>query len=141
MSSKYDFGQVGKTFPFCFFSDCPRSGECLRYCAGRELPDNWFLGPAVYPGAYRQGECRFFRKNEKVRLATGFGGGPMKHVILAMRRKLTEYLHGNGTYYLYRNGKKWLTPEQQENITEMCRHYGYTGEVTFECYKDDYDFT
>lgn len=141
MSSKYDFSQVGKGFVFCFLSDCPRCNECLRYCAGRELPDDRPFGPAVYPGAYCQGECRFFRKNEKVRLATGFGGGPMRHVFLALRRRMTEYLHGNGVYYQYRNGKKWLSPEQQEHIIEMCRRYGYTGEVTFDCYKDDYDFT
>ena len=99
------------------------------------------IGPAVYPGSCHNGECRFFRKNEKVRLATGYGGGDMKHVFLAMRLKLTEYLGGNGEYYKYRNGKKWLSPEQQAYICELSRRYGYTGEVAFDCYKEDYDFT
>lgn len=141
MNSEYDFSWVGNGFVFCFLEDCPRREECLRYCAGRELPEDRIVGPAVYPGAFHNGECSFFRKNEKVRLATGFGGGAQKHVFLAMRNKLTEYLRGNGEYYKYRNGKKWLSPEQQAYICDLCRRYGYKDEVTFDCYKEDYDFT
>ena len=58
-----------------------------------------------------------------------------------MRHRISGYLGGNGTYYLYRNGKKWLSPKQQEDIRRIFRESGYTDEVVFGKTKEDYDFT
>ena len=55
--------------------------------------------------------------------------------------RLTQYLGGNGTYYLYRNGKKWLTPRQQADIRAIFRRAGYKEEVVFGETRIDYDFT
>jgi hypothetical protein len=62
-------------------------------------------------------------------------------MFVEMRRRITNYLGGNGTYYLYRNGKKWLSPQQQEDIRNIFRNAGYTDEVVFEKTKETYDFT
>lgn len=77
-------------------------------------------------------------------MATGFvvAGNPrMGDAFVRMRHKLTAYLGGNGTYYLYRNGKKWLSPRQQDDIREIFRRAGYQEEVEFGVTKEDYDFT
>ena len=65
----------------------------------------------------------------------------MGDAFLRMRHRLTNYLGGNGTYYLYRNGKKWLSPSQQEGIRRMFRQAGYEMEVEFDTTKQAYDFT
>lgn len=144
MEKKYDFKQVPASWIYCFNSNCPLSGECLRYQSGLEIPDDLPWGNAVFPSSMKDGHCRFYRKDEKVTLATGFivAHNPrMGDAFVRMRHALTRYLGGNGTYYLYRNGKKWLSPSQQAAIREIFRNAGYQEEVEFGTTKVDYDFT
>ena len=120
------------------------SGRCLRFQSALELPQDCSWGYAVFPNALRDGHCNFFRPDEKVRLATGFvveGNTLMSGIFVKMRRVLTSYLGGNGTYYLYRNGKKWLSPRKQRDIEALIRKHGYHGDIIFGQYRDDYDFT
>lgn len=144
MERKYDPKQIPANWIFCFNSSCPLAGECLRYQSGLEISDDRPWGNAVFLPSMKDGQCRFFRKDEKVTLATGFivAHNPrMGDAFVRMRHILTRYLGGNGTYYLYRNGKKWLTPRQQEDIREIFRRAGYQEEVEFGTTKLDYDFT
>lgn len=144
MEKKYDFNQIPASWKFCFNRDCPMCAECLRYQTALEIPDDRLWGEAVFPTALKEGRCQFFRKDEQVTLATGFTGGghpAMGDAFLRMRHRLTNYLGGNGTYYLYRNGKKWLSPSQQEDIRKMFRLVGYEMEVEFDTTKLAYDFT
>lgn len=139
---KYDFTQVPAGWKFCFNSKCPMHGECLRFQAALEMPEDREWGSAVFPTSLKNGQCRFFRKDEKVKLATGFitSDPNLNNMFVKLRQKLTTYLGGNGTYYLYRNGKKWLSPTQQEDIREIFRKAGYRGEVFFRDQKTDYNF-
>ena len=144
MQEKYDYSQIPSGWQYCFNGECPKAGECLRYQAGCQLPDDIDWGPAVFRGALKSGKCRFFRKDEKVVLATGFvleNNPSQNEMFRSLRLRLTHYLGGNGTYYLYRNGKKWLTPKQQEDIRQMFRRAGYKEEVEFGETKEAYDFT
>ena len=118
--------------------------QCLRYQTAQALPESYEMGEAVFPGALKNGRCRFFRKDEKVVLATGFlikGNPQMNERFRALRRYLTYYLGGNGTYYLYRNEKKWLSPQQQADIRAIFRDAGYQEEVVFGKTCLTYDFT
>ena len=139
---KYDFTEISSGWKFCFNSQCPMRGECLRYQAALEMPEDREWGYAVFPSALKNGRCKFFRKDEKVRLATGFvTDNPIQNnMFVRLRHQLTTYLGGNGTYYLYRNGKKWLSPTQQEGIREIFRKAGYRDEVIFKEEKEDYNF-
>ena len=144
MEQKYDFKQIPSGWRYCFHAQCPMKDQCLRYQTAQALPENYEMGEAVFPGALKNGRCRFFRKDEKVVLATGFliaGNSQMSERFRAMRHSLTHYLGGNGTYYLYRNGKKWLTPRQQADIRALFRRAGYKEEVVFGETRIDYDFT
>lgn len=143
MEKDYNFNEVPRNWRFCFNGACPRNGDCLRYQAALELPADWTSGQAVFPTALNNGECRYFRSNVKVRLATGFvikDNPQLSRMFVALRHVLTEHLGSQGTYYLYRNGGKWLTPAQQEGIRQTFRKAGYEGEVTFAEYKEDYVF-
>ena len=144
MEQKYDFNQIPKGWQFCFNADCPMHDTCLRYQTGQQLPDDYTWGSAVFPPSLKDGKCEFYRTDEKVVMATGFvvASNPrMSDMFVSMRRRLTHYLGGNGTYYLYRNGKKWLSPRQQEDIRRMFRAAGYKEDVVFGREKEDYDFT
>ena len=139
---KYDFTQVSAGWKFCFNSKCPMHGDCLRFQAALEIPEDREWGSAVFPTSLKNGQCRFFRKDEKVELATGFvtTDPNLNNMFVKLRQQLTAYLGGNGTYYLYRNSKKWLSPTQQEGIRKIFRKAGYRDEVFFRDQKTDYNF-
>lgn len=144
MEQKYDFKQIPSGWRYCFNAQCPMKDQCLRFQTALALSDSYEWGEAVFPGALKNGKCRFFRKDEKVLLATGFvskNQPRMNEMFVAMRHRLTQYLGGNGTYYLYRNGKKWLTPRQQADIRAIFRRAGYQEEVVFSETWLTYDFT
>ena len=144
ITKKYDFSRIPPSWRYCFNRDCPMSRQCLRFQTGLELPADLQSGKAVFPTALSGGQCSFFRRDEKVRLASGFviaGNPQLSSLFTALRHLIGNILGHGGTYYLYRNGKRWLTPAQQEAVTELMRDQGYTGEVVFAKYKDDYDFS
>jgi hypothetical protein len=64
----------------------------------------------------------------------------LNNMFVARRHRLMAYLGGNGNYYLYHNGKRWLSPEQQDNIRRIFLEAGYQGDVRFDQFKDDYFF-
>jgi len=144
MENKYDFKKIPPSWKYCFNSICPRCNECLRYQTGLEIPNDLEWGSAVFPTAVKDGKCTFFRQDEKVKLATGFivaDNPAMNDAFIRMRLTITRYLGGQGTYYLYRNGKKWLSPSQQADIQALFRKVGYKEEVVYGKYKVAYDFT
>ena len=144
MANKYDSSQIAPSWLYCFNAQCPKHDSCLRFQSALEMAADRDNGWAVYPNALKNGQCRFYRKDEKVMLATGFvvkDNPRVSSMFVEMRRRITNYLGGNGTYYLYRNGKKWLSPQQQEDIRNIFRNAGYTDEVVFEKTKETYDFT
>ena len=112
----------------CFNQQCPHRDDCLRYLAGQQLASRMQRGAAIYPSALSDGQCDYFCPAQPVRCAVGF-----RHLFdevraahsPAMHRELTAYLGGNGSYYLYRNGKKSLSPKQMEWIEGLFRRYGY----------------
>ena len=145
MNKKYDFSQIPPSWRFCYNEKCPMHEHCLRFQTALEVTEEWgTCGWAVLPSTLKNGECIFYRKDEKVTLATGFvvkDNPRVTNMFIEMRDKISGYLGGNGTYYLYRNGKKWLSPEQQEGIRRIFREAGYTEEVVFGKTKEDYDYT
>lgn len=144
MEKKYDFKQIPSGWRYCFNVQCPMKDQCLRFQTALALPESYEWGEAVFPGALKNGKCRFFRTDEKVVLATGFvidNHPRMNEMFVAMRHRLTRYLGSNGTYYLYRNEKKWLSPQQQADIRGIFRDAGYQEEVVFAKTCLTYDFT
>ena len=143
LKQDFDFASVPAGWQLCFCEDCPRHGECLRYRAGQHVPAKLHWGPAVYPTAWKSGECDFFREAQIVTLAWGFK--PLFRDVkqkdyTPLRDKIKGYLGGHGTYYRYNRGERLLNPEQQEWVLNLFRRYGYTEDLAFAQYKDAYDF-
>ena len=57
-----------------------------------------------------------------------------------LREQMKAYLGSHGAYYRYNRGEKLLNPEQQQWIVNLFRTYGYTENLTFEQYREVYDF-
>ena len=144
MEKKYNQDDIPINWKYCFNVACPMKDHCLPFQSALEIPQERTWGHAVFPSACHDGQCDYFRKDEPVTLATGFvvsGQPELNTMFVRMRRHLTAYLGGQGTYYLYRNGKKWLSPAQQETIRQMLGKAGFRGEVCFGITKQGYDFT
>jgi hypothetical protein len=86
-------------------------GECLRYQAALEMSEDREWGPAVFPTALKDGLCKYFRKDKTNIPATGFltSDHTLNDLFVKLCHQLAAYQGGYGTYYLYRNGKKWLS--------------------------------
>lgn len=143
-----DFDFLYDTLPsswlFCFNDSCPQAGECIRHLSSRHIPDDKTRGYAVYPNARKAGQCPYFKKIRRIRLAYGFN--TIFHDIKSkdenlIRVKIKFFLGGHSKYYRYNNGKKMLTPEQQEWIISLFRQFGYTENLVFDHYVDSYDFS
>lgn len=139
---QFRFEDVPKSFIFCFL-DCPLSSRCVLHRAGETVPAGTQFGTAVFPTA-RQGDgCPMFKELRVIHAAWGFSRlfAPVRATdIVSLRADVKNYLGGNGTYSRYKLGRRLLTPEQQRDILNIFRRYGYTEETQFDHYVDVVDF-
>lgn len=95
------------------------------------------------PNALQNGKCEFYVEKKVIRAAWGFHHLflNVKHVDdTPIRREIQQYLGSRPTYYRYMNGQLTLTPEQQADIIDIFRSYGYTEKLRFDYYVDRYSF-
>ena len=140
---RLQFSDVPTDWALCFNKECPLHAACLRFEAGKALPDNTTAAMCVTPKAGIGSDCKRFRIAETITVAAGFKSlfNKVKHEhYVEMRRKTMDYLGGETAFYRYRNGKYRLSPEQQEWIHRLFGRYGYTGLVEFDEYHDEYRF-
>ena len=139
----FDFNSVPYTWALCFNDACPMHDTCMRHFAGRHIPTDRAEGPAVYPAALQKGKCKLFVEKRIIRSAWGFSKLflDVKRVDdTPIRREIQEYLGSRTTYYRYMNGVLTLTPEQQNDIFDIFRAYGYTAKRDFDGYIDRYAY-
>lgn len=139
----FDFACVPPQWQLCFCEECPRHAECLRFLASQYAPDSLTWGPAIYPAAYKNGACPHFKEASVKRMAYGFKllfKEVKQKDYTHLREQMKSYLGSHGAYYRYNRGEKLLTPEQQQWIINLFRTYGYTENLTFEQYREVYDF-
>lgn len=138
-----DYNSIPPSYPLCFHGTCPLAATCLRHLAGEHLPADAVWGPAVYPTALKDGQCKMYHKTRVIHAAYGFDTlfhDVKKRDDTPLRDSLKSYLGGHGTYYRYNRGERLLTPEQQAAILDLFRSYGYTENLAFDHYRDVYDF-
>lgn len=143
MEDKFNFKQVPQDWAICYVPQCPRKDECLRYQMCLRAPQGRVYHKCILPTVLSQGECQHFRPIDKIRVALGFRNifNEVKAKdITRMRAELADFLGSQPTYYRYRDGRRSLTPLQQQWIRDMFRRYGYTEEIVFDDSKDIYSF-
>ena len=141
MEIKYE--NVPKEWPLCFLAMCGKKKSCLRYQAGLTMPTGIQTCMAVTPSVLKTSKCPMFWKKETMRTAVGFShifdDVKQRHAP-EMRAQIADYLGGNGTYYRYLHGERALAPEQQQWIRDLFVSYGYSEDISFDSYGEQYRF-
>ena len=142
---KIDFEKIPELWALCLNDKCPRAGECLRFQASSSIPETYKYWRCVLPNAWKNGECSCFQKMETVRMARGLNRLYKKVCETRTRHdirvELMAHFGSNGSYYRYKDGQRWLNPQQQQYILDLLRKYGCQAEDVFDEYADTYDFT
>ena len=141
-----DFKEIPDWWPVCGNGDCPMAGDCLRHAAWLSVPPTVTRWPSVMPTALLNGECKYFARMEKVRMARGFDKMfacvHSRDARVEIRLAITDYLGSKGTYYRYKHGERLLNPEQQQWILQLFSRYGYNAEgLSFDEYVSSYYYT
>lgn len=146
MNKQLNFEEVPHWWAICVDNSCPLCENCLRHHAARVAPVTATKHLCIIPHPADDGRCPHFVEDGTLRLARGFTGifsRVSREHHTAMKRQLMAYLGtatSKGTYYRYAHGERLLTPEQQAWIGRMMACYGYSPDVTFDDYVDDFIF-
>lgn len=135
---------AGKGLPYgwtyCFNEQCDVKDECVRFLSTRFLSEKRHSGNAVFPSAWRNGNCQYYEKLRIAKLAWGFDH-LYRNVTLkdapTLRCRLRGYLGSKGQYYRYKLGQLLLLPKQQLEIKELFHSYGYD-DVEFDHFKETF---
>ena len=137
-------GQIPPSFSPCFLNECPKTDTCLRFLAGKHIPDDKLGGLAIYPTILKKDTCPCYKAIRVIHAAYGFNT-LFKDIKLKddppLRNRIKAHVGGRSAYDRYHRGELLLTPEQQTWIIDLFRHYGYTENLHFDGYRDVYDFT
>lgn len=143
--AKIDFEEIPTWWPVCTNEACPMAADCLRQKACREVPESVTRWACVLPSVLKDGQCRYYQKAEVVRMARGlntiYKNVHSREARHGIRIDLTGHYGSKGAYYRYKDGERWLNPEEQQLVVDIVRRYGCQGEVDFDEYRDGYDFT
>ena len=142
-SNDFCWKDVPEGWPLCFNSSCPLHDKCLRFQAGLKVPDNLTITRCVTPRALTGEQCKHFAPMVPVRFAYGFSAiyeKVLKAHYTSLRKCMTMMLSGKRYYYEYMNGKRALTPEQQDQIRLLFKEYGYEDQVRFDRFEEHFAF-
>lgn len=143
LSPEFDYSQVPSWYVICTNETCPLKEDCLRFLAGSNVPNSTEIALCVMPKTMKDGHCRLYDRKTIVLMAEGFTtlyDKVMKKDFTRMRKAITHYLHGAKMYYEYKDGRRALTPEQQDWIRNFVKDQGYEWEVKFDHFYESYVF-
>jgi hypothetical protein len=131
-------------YALCFNEGCQLRDKCLHFQAYLLKPENQLGGPAIYPDAWKNGQCQRFNEAKLVQKAWGFTklyhNVPQRDKAEARQSVRSFFSHGCGPYYRYHHGENMLSPEQQDAIMKIIANYGSTEGIRFDHYVMAWDF-
>ena len=128
----------------CFINSCPLHEQCLRWLVGRHAPQEPLSHVAVNPLNPNVGvdNCELYRPNVRVIMKRGlthFYYDMPGHTEKAIRSALIGHF-GHKYYFEMRKGERLITPDQQQTIERVCRHYGWNGPLNYDGEQEDWDW-
>ena len=139
-----NYKDIPMGYPLCFNSECTKKDSCMHYQARLLLPEGRHYGPAIYPTAWQDGNCNYFREKRLVRKAWGFtklyDNVPQRQKAEARQSVHAFFGRGNGPYYRAHHGELMLSPKEQEEIIKILSKFGSTEGIKFDHYVTDWDF-
>ena len=132
-------------YTVCYQDQCPLHIQCLRWQVGQYVPNTASTYQCVNPRfeGVATDNCPMYRNDQKARFAKGmlniFNDNMPKRLEPAVRHGVIGLT--NRTYYFeYRNGSRLIPPALQKSIRDLFRENGWTDEVHFDDYVEDYDW-
>jgi hypothetical protein len=136
------FRQKAGSYLVCFIDSCPLREECLRWLVGQYADTTPMALTAVNPRNPQIGGdgCIMFRRKERAVMKRGF---------TRLYREMPTYMEQNirqmliaiftrKKYFEMRRGDRLITPEQQQDILDVCRRYGWTGPIAYDGEAEDW---
>lgn len=130
-------------YPVCTSESCPQRTHCLHALVAPEVLSRSRVYPQInaqHPD-YREGEaCTLYRSDRPERYARGFAQA-MSELSRTNYDDCTGYMIGlssKSQFYRLKRGDLLLAPEEQREILEILRSYGYEGEDPFDHYEVRY---
>ena len=131
-------------YPLCFNDECADKEKCMHYQARLLKGEGRLYGQAIYPTAWQDGNCKFFREKRLVKMAWGFtklyDNVPYREKAEARQCVHSFFGRGNGPYYRVHHGVNMLSPEEQEKILQIVAKFGSIEGIEFDHYITDWDF-
>ena len=144
MDQNLEIKNIPSGYNLCFNEACKLRDNCMHYQAYLRKPETVLAGPAIYPDAWKNGQCEHFNEVKIVTKAWGFTriyNNVPQYLVATARRKVSNYFsRGCGPYYRYHHGENKLTPHQQQDILNILAQYGPTEGLAFDHYETDWDF-
>ncbi|MBO4660891.1 MAG: hypothetical protein J5610_05485 [Prevotella sp.] len=136
------FREKAKHYLVCMVDTCPLRDRCLRHIVGRYVEGDSHIVSSVnphYPGVGEE-SCEFFRPNEYVMKKRGmvnFYHDMPGHMEYSIRRHLIR-IFGRYKYFEMRKGTRLITPNEQQQIAEVCHLHGWTGDLHYDGEQEDW---
>ena len=142
MTEKEVFSHKAPNYLLCFINECPRRATCLRWLVGQELQSNDYNILSVNPmhPEVKPNKCALYREKKHVRYAKGmmhFYDEMTRSQEIGIKHRLIVH-YGRRQYYEYRRGERLISPEMQAFIGQVCKEHGYTKELRYDGWQDDY---
>jgi len=142
MTEKEIFSHKAPNYLLCFINECPRRATCLRWLVGQELQSNDYNILSVNPmhPEVKANKCALYREKKHVRYAKGmmhFYDEMTRSQEIGIKHRLIVH-YGRRQYYEYRRGERLISPEMQAFIGQVCKEHGYTKELRYDGWQDDY---
>ena len=138
------YKDIPSGYPLCFNSECTEKARCMHYQARLLMPEDRYKGSAVFPTAWKDGQCKCFREKRLVRKAWGFehlyDNVPQRDKAEARQCVHAFFGRGNGPYYRVHHGENMLSPNEQEKIIKILSDFVSTESIRFDHYVTGWDF-
>ena len=101
--------------------------------------------PAIYPSAWKGGNCSRFCEAKLIQKAWGFEhlyDNVPNNLKSAARKRVHAYLgRAQSAYYRVHHGERMLSPRKQRDILDIVAQFGSTEGISFDHYVTDFDFS
>ena len=139
LSEEMIYNQMPAHYLLCYNADCPKGDNCLHRLGAIHGKPSDKVVQAVNPKLCCGDNCPYYKPMKSVSMVYG-----MTHLydkvlakdISSLRNTIIHHF-GNGSYYLRRNGRHPISPEEQAWIQNLFCKYGYTDDPQFDSYKSE----
>ena len=130
------FREKAKHYHLCYIDQCPLHDQCLRWILGQYTNPMPYVCLSINPYHPKTGtkDCEMFRHSERVLMKRG-----MTRMFIDMPTRMERNIRnqligmwGRKRYFEMRRGDRPITPAQQQDITDVCQFYGWTGPIVYD---------